>query len=48
MPASQAENASMRIGIRVGDVVWVWVDHIDSIMYMDNIILSRQSRAEIR
>lgn len=48
VPASQAENASMRIGIRVNDVAWFSTGQIDRAMYIDNIMLSRQSSAEIR
>lgn len=46
--ASQAENASMRSGRRVADVVWVWMGHMERAMYMDSIMLSRHSRAEIK
>lgn len=46
--ASQAENANMRSGRRVADVVWVWIGHMERAMYMDNIMLSRHSRAETR
>lgn len=48
VPASQAENVSMRIGMRVEDGVWFSIGQIDRAMYIDNIMLSRQSRAEIR
>ncbi len=48
MPASQAEKVSMRIGrmVEVGD--WVWIGHMAKATYMDSIMLSRHSRAEIR
>lgn len=46
--ASQAENASMRMGSRVADAIWVWIGHIERATYMDSIMLSRHSRAEIR
>lgn len=48
VPASQAENVSMRIGRSMDDVVWVWIGHIDRAMYIDSIMLSRHSRAEIK
>lgn len=48
VPASQAENASMRTGIRANDVAWFSTGQIDRAMYMDNIMLSKQSNAEIR
>ncbi len=47
-PASQAENVSMSIGIRVKEGAWFSMGQIDRAMYMDSIMLSRQSRAEIR
>lgn len=46
--ASQAEKASMKIGSRVDEDVWVWIGHMDRATYMDNIMLSRHRRAEIR
>lgn len=48
VPASQAENVSMSMGIRVGDVVWFSIGQIDRAMYMDSIMLSRHRRAEIK
>lgn len=48
IPASQAEKVSIRIGMRERDVDWVWAGHMDRPIYMDNIILSRHSRAEIK
>lgn len=48
VPASQAEKVSIRIGRRVEDVVCVWIGHIDNAIYIDSIILSRHSSAEIR
>ena len=48
VPASQAENVSMRIGRRVEDGACVWMGHIDRATYMDSIMLSKHSRAEIR
>lgn len=48
VPASQAEKVSMKIGRRVGDDVCVWMGHIDRARYIDSIMLSRHSRAEIR
>lgn len=47
-PASQAENDSIRIGMRVAVDVCVWIGHIVRAMYIDSIMLSRHSRAEIR
>lgn len=47
-PASHAEKASMRMGTRVNDGVWFSRGHIERGMNIDNIMLSRQSRAEIR
>lgn len=47
-PASQAENANMRIGMRVNAAAWFSIGQADRAMYMDSIMLSRQSRAEIR
>lgn len=47
-PASQAENVSMSTGMRVKDAAWFSTGQIDRAMYMESIMLSRQSRAEIR
>lgn len=47
-PASQAENVSMRMGRMVEDGACIWIGHMAKATYMDSIILSRQSRAEIR
>lgn len=46
--ASQAENVSMRIGIMADAGVCVWMGHMVRATYIDSIILSRHSRAEIR
>lgn len=48
MPASQAENVSMNTGARVTDVIWVSTGQTDRVMYMESIMLSRHSRAEIK
>lgn len=48
VPASQAENVSIRIGMMVEDGVCVWIGHIVRATYIDSIMLSRHSRAEIR
>lgn len=48
VPASQAENVSMSMGIRVNDAAWFSTGQVDKAMYMDNIMLSRHSRAETR
>lgn len=48
MPASHAENVSMRIGVREEEGVWFSTGHVDRAMYIDSIMLSRQSRAETR
>lgn len=48
VPASQAEKVNIRMGRRVGDVVCVWIGHIDSATYIDSIILSKHSSAEIK
>lgn len=48
VPASQAENVSMSMGMRVKDGAWFSMGQIDRAMYIDSIILSRQRRAEIR
>ena len=48
MPASQAENESISTGIKVNDVAWFSIGQIDKAMYIDNIMLSRHNRAEIR
>lgn len=47
-PASQAENVSMSTGMRAKDAAWFSTGQIDRAMYMESIMLSRQSRAEIR
>lgn len=48
VPASQAENVSMRMG-RVEEAdAWVWMGHMARATYMDSIMLSKHSRAEIR
>lgn len=48
VPASQAENVSMSTGTRVNDVAWFSTGQVDRAMYIDSIMLSRHSRAEIR
>lgn len=48
VPASQAENVSMNTGARVTDVIWVSTGQTDRVMYMESIMLSRHSRAEIK
>ena len=47
-PASQAENVSMNTGIKAVEAIWVSTGQIDRAIYMESIILSRHSRAEIR
>lgn len=46
--ASQAENVSMSTGIRVKDAAWFSMGQVDRAMYMESVMLSRHSRAEIR
>lgn len=48
VPASQAENVSMNIGIRLKDAAWFSMGQIDRLMYMASIMPSRHSRAEIK
>lgn len=48
VPASQAENASIRIGRMEWDGAWVWMGHMARATYMESIMPSRHSRAEIR
>lgn len=48
VPASQAENDSIKMGMRVAVDDCVWIGHIVRAMYIDSIMLSRHSRAEIR
>lgn len=48
VPASQAENVSMRIGRMVGDGAWFSIGHMDRATYMDSIMLSKHNNAEIR
>lgn len=48
MPASQAENANMSMGIRVGDGVWVVTGQVDRARYMASIMLSKHRRAETK
>ena len=48
VPASHAENASISTGTMVNDGVWFSIGQIERAMYMDSIMLSRHSRAEIR
>lgn len=46
--ASQAENANMSTGSRVGEAVWFSIGHVDKAMYSDSIMLSKHSKAEIK
>lgn len=46
--ASQAENVSMRMGRMAEDGACIWMGHMVRATYIESIILSRQSRAEIR
>lgn len=48
VPASQAENVSMRMGRSEEDGIWVWMGHMARATYMDSIIPSRHSNAETR
>lgn len=48
VPASQAENVSIRMGRMVEVDVCVWIGHMVRATYIDNIMLSRHSRAEIK
>lgn len=48
VPASQAENVSMRTGMMVEDGVCIWMGHMAKATYRDSIILSRHSSAAIR
>lgn len=48
VPASQAENTSIRMGKSVDDGVCIWMGHMDRAIYIDSIMLSRHSRAEIK
>lgn len=48
VPASQAEKVNMIIGRMVEDDDCIWMGHMASATYMDSIMLSRHSRAEIR
>lgn len=48
VPASQAENVNRMIGRMVEEGDCIWMGHIASATYMDNIMLSRQRRAEIK
>ena len=48
VPASQAENASISMGIRVDDGVWVVTGQVDRARYRASIMLSRQRRAETK
>lgn len=48
VPASQAEKVSMRIGARAREGVWFSIGQVDRAIYIDSIMLSRQSRAETR
>lgn len=48
VPASQAEKANMSTGRRENDVAWFSTGQSDKAMYIDSIMLSRHSRAEIR
>lgn len=48
VPASQAENASMRIGIGEKAVIWFSTGQIERAIYMDSIMLSKHSNAETK
>lgn len=48
VPASQAEKTNIRIGSRVDDGACIWIGHMVRATYIDSIMLSRHSRAEIR
>lgn len=48
VPASQAENDSMRMARMVEDDVCVWIGHMARATYIDSIMLSKHNRAEIR
>lgn len=48
VPASQAENVSMMIGRMEADGVCIWIGHMVKATYIDSIMLSKHSRAEIR
>lgn len=48
VPASQAENVSMMIGRMVEDGDCIWIGHMARATYIDSIMLSKHSRAEIR
>ena len=48
VPASQAENVSMMMGRMVEEDDCISMGHMARAMYMDNIMLSRHSRAETK
>lgn len=48
VPASQAENVSIRMGVRVNEAAWFSIGQIDRAMYIASIMLSRHNRAEIK
>lgn len=48
VPASQAEKVSMRIGMRVEEGVWFSMGQDDRARYIESIMLSKHSRAEMR
>lgn len=48
VPASQAEKVSMMIGRIAWEDVWACTGHMARATYIDSIIPSRHSRAEIR
>lgn len=48
VPASQAENVSMSIGVMVSVIVWFSRGQMERARYIDSIMLSKHSRAEIR
>lgn len=48
VPASQAEKASIKRGVREDVVIKFSTGHVERAMYRDSIMLSRHKRAEIR
>ena len=48
VPASHAEKVNMKIGRMAEADDCVWIGHIDRATYIDSIMLSRHSRAEIK
>lgn len=48
VPASHAEKVSISTGASVNDDIWFSTDQVERGIYMDSIMLSRHSKAEIR